>query len=259
MDEVQNRPGFFAVIPANVRYDDRLQASAKLLYGEISALANADGFCFAKNDYFANLYQQSDRNIKRLLRSLEEFGYIQVRFPPSSGKDDEDAAGRRIFIDASAAALFDKNAALDCSNRGVTKMSPGDKNVTGGVTKMSPDTLINNNKYIYSKKDCEVASRAQLMQWAESVCSDPDDLQNLKQALAAFCDSRIKAKKPIDTDRKIKILTGRLWRISEGDVSIMILILDEAVFRGWDSVYPLQNNSKVGTVSRSEEVDDKWL
>lgn len=54
MDE--NRPGYYAVIPADVRYDDQIPANAKLLYGEISALIGADGFCYASNSYFMKIY-----------------------------------------------------------------------------------------------------------------------------------------------------------------------------------------------------------
>ena len=53
---MKTTPSYFAVIPANVRYDSRLSANEKLLYGEITALANKDGYCWASNAYFAELY-----------------------------------------------------------------------------------------------------------------------------------------------------------------------------------------------------------
>lgn len=33
-------PNYYAVIPAEIRYDKKLKANEKLLYGEITALAN---------------------------------------------------------------------------------------------------------------------------------------------------------------------------------------------------------------------------
>ena len=75
MDET--RPGYYAIIPADVRYDDRIPANAKLLYGEISALIGADGFCFASNQYFAKIYGMSSDSITRLLKSLEDHGYLR--------------------------------------------------------------------------------------------------------------------------------------------------------------------------------------
>lgn len=44
---------YYAIIPANIRYDTRLKANSKLLYGEITALCNEKGFCWASNDYFS--------------------------------------------------------------------------------------------------------------------------------------------------------------------------------------------------------------
>ena len=43
-------PSFDAVIPAYVRYDSNLSNNAKLLYGELRALTNAYGFCWATNE-----------------------------------------------------------------------------------------------------------------------------------------------------------------------------------------------------------------
>lgn len=73
----ETRPGYFAVIPADVRYDDRIPPNAKLLYGEISALIGSEGFCFASNQYFAELYGVTVETIARLLTKLEGAGHIR--------------------------------------------------------------------------------------------------------------------------------------------------------------------------------------
>lgn len=72
----EERPGYYAIIPADVRYDDRIPANAKLLYGEISALIGAAGFCYASNQYFAKIYGMSADTISRLFKCLEDNGYI---------------------------------------------------------------------------------------------------------------------------------------------------------------------------------------
>lgn len=77
---------YYAIIPANVRYDDSLIPSAKLLYGEITALCNEKGYCWASNEYFANQYKVSKPTIQNWLKSLEEKGYIyrEVRYKVGS-------------------------------------------------------------------------------------------------------------------------------------------------------------------------------
>lgn len=67
---------YYAVIPANVRYDKNLPANAKLLYGEITALCNEKGYCWASTNYFQELYGVSRVSIQKWMRSLEENGYI---------------------------------------------------------------------------------------------------------------------------------------------------------------------------------------
>ena len=76
--EEEIKPNYFAVIPANVRYDDELTEKAKLLYGEITCLSNKEGYCFALNNYFAKLYKCSTRAIQNSISKLEQKGYIKV-------------------------------------------------------------------------------------------------------------------------------------------------------------------------------------
>nr|DAG82428.1 MAG TPA: replisome organizer protein [Caudoviricetes sp.] len=68
---------YYAIIPANIRYDTRLMPNAKLLYGEITALCNEKGYCWASNDYFADLYSVKKETISRWVSDLEKFGYIR--------------------------------------------------------------------------------------------------------------------------------------------------------------------------------------
>lgn len=70
-------PTFYAIIPANVRYSN-LKPNAKLLYGEISSLTNKEGFCWASNKYFAELYGVSKNTISLWINQLKNHGFIHV-------------------------------------------------------------------------------------------------------------------------------------------------------------------------------------
>lgn len=77
--------GYYAIIPANVRYDKSLTPNAKLLYGEITALCNEKGYCWAGNDYFAGLYDVSKTSISKWISSLRDCGYINIQLDYAEG------------------------------------------------------------------------------------------------------------------------------------------------------------------------------
>ena len=67
---------YYAIIPANVRYDEKLIPSAKLLYGEIAALCDENGECWLNNQYFADLYDVNKISISHWIKNLVNRGYI---------------------------------------------------------------------------------------------------------------------------------------------------------------------------------------
>lgn len=76
MNNKNEMPNYYAIIPAFVRYDKSLNASAKLLYGEITALTNKKGVCWASNAYFAELYGVSKKTISIWIKNLIDNNYI---------------------------------------------------------------------------------------------------------------------------------------------------------------------------------------
>jgi hypothetical protein len=71
-------PNYHAIIPAPVRYDNELSGDEKILYGEISALSNKEGFCWASNDYFAKLYQVHKTTISGWVNKLKSRGHVET-------------------------------------------------------------------------------------------------------------------------------------------------------------------------------------
>lgn len=93
ISQEMERPNYYAILPANIRYDKRLSANAKLLYCEISALANVKGYCYASNNYFSELFSVDSRSVQRWLYNLKDYGYITMDFD-----DNKDLRTRKIFI-----------------------------------------------------------------------------------------------------------------------------------------------------------------
>jgi hypothetical protein len=88
------QPSYYAIIPANVRYAD-IPDKAKLLYGEITALCNKEGYCWANNTYFANLYKVHKNTISRLIGILVKNGFLDIEMTPQQ-KGVE--VSRKLFI-----------------------------------------------------------------------------------------------------------------------------------------------------------------
>ena len=82
-----DKKGYYAIIPANVRYDETLTPNAKLLYGEITALCNEKGFCWATNQYFAELYGVDKVTISRWIGNLKDKGYVSVEMQYKEGSN----------------------------------------------------------------------------------------------------------------------------------------------------------------------------
>ena len=80
------KPNYYAIIPAKVRYSS-LKPNAKLLYGEITALSNKLGYCYASNNYFAELYGVSKNTVSRWLSDLKKLGFITIEIQRNEKKE----------------------------------------------------------------------------------------------------------------------------------------------------------------------------
>ncbi len=91
----ESKNNYYAIIPATVRYNKDLKPNEKLLYGEITALANSKGFCFASNRYFAELYKVTIHTVSQWISHLEKLGYVNIELIKDDKKEIKE---RRIYI-----------------------------------------------------------------------------------------------------------------------------------------------------------------
>lgn len=89
------KPGYWAVLPATVRYDTDLPPNAKLLWAEISSLCDSKGYCFASNKYFAQNFGLDASTIQRLIKALSDRGYVSVEVERDTSTNE--VVQRRIF------------------------------------------------------------------------------------------------------------------------------------------------------------------
>jgi hypothetical protein len=137
----KNNVNYYSIIPASVRYDNELTASEKLFYGEITALSNKHGYCFATNSYFSNLYKVSDRTIIRWINKLEGKGYINKQIIYG---DNNECIERRIYLCNKMSPPHDINVTTPTDTDVTT---PHDINVTHNNTSINNTSInnINNN------------------------------------------------------------------------------------------------------------------
>lgn len=93
---MKEKPNYYSVIPAEIRYDNDLKDKAKLLYGEIAALSNITGECFATNKYFSELFNVSTTTISLLIKNLVDKGYIESEIKYK--KNTKEIEGRYLRI-----------------------------------------------------------------------------------------------------------------------------------------------------------------
>lgn len=126
-----DKPNYYAILPANVRYDKNLKPNVKLLYAEITALSQSTGKCFASNQYFADLYNVTPIAISRWVSDLVKNGYIKREMEYKKGT--KQIINRYISI------------GIDPINNLVN--TPIDQKVKDNNTSSYNITSINNNEY----------------------------------------------------------------------------------------------------------------
>lgn len=254
MDATKSTPqqAYFTVIPATVRQDDQLSTNAKILYGDIVALASAGGYCYASNQYFAEAFGMTERSITRLISKLEERGHVRVRI--LRDKKSGLVTGRRIY------PLFNAPVADDEEDEAAihpTILSGRPDNIVQNhPTIMSGHLNSINNTYMdntspYNPPESETpkkrgrskddtAAREVIRKWLED--RQLSDNAALQSKLMDFCDARRDGKSGALTAKAAALMLTRLLEYSRGIPSVMETILDNSIINNWAGVFPLKGD-----------------
>lgn len=231
------KPSYYAVIPADVRYDPRLKPNAKLLYGEISALISADGYCYATNSFFANTFELTERGIRGIIADLEKHGYIRLMYKrDSSGKVIE----RRIYLNVSAPEEQPEE------NIFPTPGKPFPQDAVQNFRYTNPSKTVDKKKNTKKKPDplTDEQMHPLFVDWIRSIAGDDwsRDVKNgLFNGLAIFYDPAREVKKgspPVRSQRGFNALCKNLVSYSNGDPIQMQILLNTAIANGWTGIYP---------------------
>lgn len=237
MDE--RSPGYYAIIPATVRYDTSIPANAKLLYGEISALLNTEGYCFASNQYFADLYSVTIKSISRLVSMLEQAGYIRCQIEKDkSGK----ISCRKIYLQSPGEQQIPVDKIVH---------TPG-QNCGGGIDKnvQYTNTSITNIRKENKKEKNSFDPKPVFVEWIDKelphLTAPHGDILGAREknmlyiALVNFSDNRHAMKKPIPSKAAVTAILNRLVKFTRDTpnrVAAMIDILELATSSNWQTVY----------------------
>lgn len=183
---------YYAIIPANVRYDQRLKPNTKLLYGEITALCNERGFCWAGNEYFADLYGVNKETISRWVSDLIKFGYLN----------------REIIYKEGTNQIINRYLRINQYPIDEKRNTPIDEKVKDNNTSIN-NTFNNTKEYIRdlppSKKSKAKPIRHKYGEYKNVLLSDeqmeklkiefPNDYQERIERLSEYCESSGKTYK----------------------------------------------------------------
>ena len=254
MEEVEIRRNYYAILPADVRYDKKIPDGAKLLYSEITALASEKGYCWAKNEYFAELYEKSERTISRWIEKLEEYGYIIREF---RYKDKSKEIKERFIKIANSVINSENDEENDKTHDEENDVVGGDKNDNTCRQKclLGGDKNVRDNiKYINNKKERKKGKKT-----FDEIIENYTENENLRNELKEHLKVR-KTKRAALTDHAIELSLKRLSQIASTDTE-KIQVVQNAIMSGWTSFYPLQNNSKTKEASKvvKTEIDPELL
>ena len=116
---MNQKPSYYSIIPATVRYDKSLTPNAKLLYAEITSLCNMNGKCTASTKYFTELYEVSRVSIQNWLKLLEDKNYIKRTVKYKEGS--KEILTRYItLINNPSKNIFTDNTNINITNNNIT-------------------------------------------------------------------------------------------------------------------------------------------
>ena len=153
------KPNYYGILPANVRYDKELKPMEKILFTEISSLTSKEGYCYAKNSYFAELYDVHKNTVGNWINNLVKRGYLKSVIIYEKGT--KNIQERRLYIttptnektDTSINKKIDTYQSKNLEGINEKIDTPINKKIEDNNTSINNTSLLLNNNNIHVKNE----------------------------------------------------------------------------------------------------------
>ncbi len=201
-----DKPTFYGIIPANVRYA-KIADRAKLIFSEITAMANKWGYCNASNGYFAQVWECDPSVISRHISSLESIGAIRCEYI----REGKQVKERKIYPLAMGGVLHPVQEGIASGAKGVLH------HVQGGIapeikennTRVNNTSLNNKKEYtekqIIDSKQTEKKERKSSAKKKETTAEETDLVSQVVQ----YLNEKIGASFKTTTKETVQFITAR--------------------------------------------------
>ncbi|CAK0756175.1 putative prophage PSSB64-02, replication protein [Gammaproteobacteria bacterium] len=216
---MSNNPKFTGVwIPREVFQLASLSASAKFVYGIVDSLDNEDG-CYASNGYLARSLGLAERQIRNLLKELDDLKLIV--------RTEQD--GKRIIRTVEKVALADALV-----SKGGNKLPRGRQKIATGGGKKLPTYIKDYNK---EDKDTPQTPTGAMKDLPEGGSPLPFSSDAFSKAWFAWVDYRKELKKALkQTSVDMQWAQMILWGEKKSIDSI-----NQSITNGWTGLFEPRN------------------
>ena len=145
---MNDKPSFYAILPATVRYDKRLKPIVRILFAEITALANKQGYCTASNSYFAENYDLATATVSRHISQLTALGYVRHEVDTQAGNV------RKLYPNTTPPIDRTVNTPIDRTVKALLTERSTSNNTTSIIEDISKDISI----VVFDENDAAAAS-----------------------------------------------------------------------------------------------------
>ena len=151
MSETQKeQPNYYAILTADIRYSKEINFFEKVLYADITALTNKNGYCTASNGYFAEVFGKAKETISRAISKFEKLGFLKVIITRDNAT--KKIINRKLYLLTKMSIPIDENV-----------NTPIDENVNTPIDENVKENNININTTSNNKKNKQKKSQTEIL------------------------------------------------------------------------------------------------